>query len=78
VSNAAINAIVTAVNVLLHGEYRLIKLPGRSYDLYDSPPLPVIDLVPLLGSQHQAATGCYNKYVELIKEQHKSWPTLTA
>jgi hypothetical protein len=61
-----------------NGEYQFIKLPGRSYDLYDSPPIPVIDLIPLLGSQHQAATGCYNKCVELITEQHKSWPTLTA
>jgi hypothetical protein len=61
-----------------NGEYQFIKLPGRIYDLYDSPPIPVIDLIPLLGSQHQAATGCYNKCVELITEQHKSWPTLTA
>jgi hypothetical protein len=59
-----------------NGELQFINLPGRSYDLYDSPPIPVIDLIPLLVPQHQAATRCYQEYVELIKEQHKSWPTL--
>lgn len=48
--------------------------PGGSYQLYDSPPFRLTDLIPLLEPQYQAAVRCYERYVDLIQEQHSFWP----
>jgi hypothetical protein len=49
---------------------------AASYELYDAPPLLVNDLMPMLVAQHQAASQCHDAYMELIREQHISWPSL--
>jgi hypothetical protein len=49
---------------------------SSSYELHDAPPLLVRDLIPLLAAQHKAASDCHDAYIELIKEQHKLWPSL--
>ena len=49
---------------------------AASYELYDAPPLLVNDLMPMLVAQHQAASQCYDAYMELVREQHGLWPSL--
>jgi hypothetical protein len=46
-----------------------------SYELRDAPPLLINNLIPLLAMQHKAASDCHHAYIDLIKEQHKLWPS---
>lgn len=39
----------------------------------DLPPLRLEALIPLLSDQHAAAHQCYNRYVDLVKEQRTFW-----
>ena len=50
------------------------SVPGSFYQLYDLPPFRLNDLIPLLEPQYDAAIRCYDRYVNLIKEQHSVWP----
>jgi hypothetical protein len=49
---------------------------AASYGVYDAPPLLVNDLMPILVAQHRAASQCHDAYLELVREQHRLWPSL--
>jgi hypothetical protein len=73
-------------NRLNHGFARRIEIgrsfivkpepPGStSYVMQDAPPLLIGEMIPVLAAQYDAAVTAYGRYIELIKEQEKMWPT---
>jgi hypothetical protein len=47
---------------------------GSVYNFGSAPPLQLEKLVPALSRQYDAALRSYDRYFDLIKEQHQRWP----
>jgi hypothetical protein len=70
-----------APNIEIGLQFKLQRRPESdesrknvSYQMIFAQPLSLDKLVPLLTDQYRAARDCFERYVDLVREQHALWP----